>query len=139
MDIPSDYHAGYPRARELAPELAENYVAHTLIGDPEADEMMAELAPLGQAKLGRFIRIGMDGRDERALRETPAALREFFRSCERVPDWVDFEGFAPGVRMFHRNSQLVLGAMVGGTLVEGFSTNISKSFFITGRLRSGAG
>jgi len=25
--------------------------------------------------------------------------------------------------------------MVGGTLVEGFSTNISKSFFITGRLR----
>ena len=135
MKTPSDYHAGYPRARELAPELADNYIAHTFVGDPEADSMMAELAPLGQAKLGRFIQIGMDGRDERALRQTPAALREFFQACENVPDWVDLEGFAPGVRMFHRNSQLVLGAMVGGTLVEGFSTNIAKSFFITGRLR----
>ncbi|MCY4111041.1 MAG: oxygenase MpaB family protein [Chloroflexi bacterium] len=135
MDIPSDYHAGYARARKLAPELADNYIAHTFIGDPEADAMMAELAPLGQAKLGRFIQIGMDGRDERALREAPAALREFFQSCENVPDWVDLEEFTPGVRMFHRNSQLVLGAMVGGTLVEGFSTNIAKSFFITGRLR----
>jgi len=77
----------------------------------------------------------MDGRDERALREAPAILREFFESCAAVPDWVDFSGFDPGVRMFHRNSQLVLGAMVGGTLVEGFSTNIAKSFFITGRLR----
>ena len=37
--------------------------------------------------------------------------------------------------MFHRNSQLVLGAFVGGVLVEGFSTNIGKSFYITGRLR----
>ena len=37
--------------------------------------------------------------------------------------------------MFHRNSKLVLGAFVGGTLIEGFSTNISKSFFITGRVR----
>ena len=135
MEIPSDYHAGYARARKLAPELADNYIAHTVIGDPKADAVVAELADLGQAKLGRFIQIGMDGRDKRALSETPAVLREFFRSCETVPDWVDPEGFTPGVRMFHRNSQLVLGAMVGGTLVEGFSTNISKSFFITGRLR----
>ena len=135
MNTPSDYHAGYPRARELAPELADNYIAHTSVGDPAADAMIAELAPLGQAKLGRFIQIGMDGRDKRALRESPAALREFFESCENLPDWVDLEGYAPGIRMFHRNSQLVLGAMVGGTLVEGFSTNIAKSFFITGRLR----
>ena len=135
MEIPSDYRRGLERARKVAPELADNYIAHTVIGDPEADALMAELAPLGQAKLGRFIRIGMDGQDERAMREAPAVLREFFRSCEAVPDWVDHEGFTPGVRMFHRNSQLVLGAMVGGTLVEGFSTNIAKSFFITGRLR----
>ena len=36
--------------------------------------------------------------------------------------------------MFHKNSGLVLGAFAGGVLVEGFSTNISKSFSTTGRL-----
>ena len=51
------------------------------------------------------------------------------------PDWVNQSDFRPGVRMFHRNSPVVLASMLAGTLVEGFSTNISKSFFITGRLR----
>ena len=37
--------------------------------------------------------------------------------------------------MFLRNLKMVLGGMIAGTLVEGFSTNISQSFFITGRLR----
>ena len=37
--------------------------------------------------------------------------------------------------MFHKNTRLVLAGMVGGVLVEGFTTNIAKSFFITGRLR----
>ena len=52
-----------------------------------------------------------------------------------MPDWVDFDSFLPGIRMFHRNSHLILGAFVGGTLVEGFATNISKAFFVSGRLR----
>ena len=30
---------------------------------------------------------------------------------------------------------MILGAFVGGVLIEGFMTNISKSFFITGRVR----
>ena len=62
-------------------------------------------------------------------------MRDFFHEISTPPDWVDRDAFIPGIRMFHRNSQLVLGGMVGGTLVEGFSTNIAKSFFITGRLR----
>ena len=37
--------------------------------------------------------------------------------------------------MFHRNSQLVLAAFVAGVLIEGFTTNIAKSFLITGRVR----
>ena len=37
--------------------------------------------------------------------------------------------------MFHRNRKMVVGGMLAGVLVEGFSTNISESFFITGRLR----
>ena len=37
--------------------------------------------------------------------------------------------------MFYRNSQIVLAAFVAGVLIEGFTTNIAKSFFITGRVR----
>ena len=39
------------------------------------------------------------------------------------------------VRMFYRNSQVILAAFVAGVLIEGFTTNIAKSFFITGRVR----
>ncbi|MXW41597.1 MAG: DUF2236 domain-containing protein [Acidimicrobiia bacterium] len=52
------------------------------------------------------------------------------------PDWVDVPAFNAGIHMFHRNRQMVVAGMLAGVLVEGFSTNISKSFFITGRLRS---
>ena len=32
--------AGYERARLVEPEIADNYVAHTTIGDPEADPVV---------------------------------------------------------------------------------------------------
>ena len=134
MRIPSAYAEGYELARTLDSERARNYVAHAVIGDPEADELMAELSPLGHEELGRLVQIGMDG-NERALQDVPAVLREFFESCAVPPGWLDLPGHMPGIRMFHRNSRLVLGAMVGGTLVEGFATNIAKSFFITGKTR----
>ncbi len=134
MKVPSDYAAGYPEASALDRELADSYVAHTTIGDPEADALIEDLYSLGQREAGRFIQAVMN-QDDSELSGAPQSLLDFFESCETVPDWVDFEAHIPGIRMFHRNSRLVLGAMVGGTLVEGFSTNISKSFFITGRLR----
>ena len=135
MEIPTDYVPGFEAARAVDPELASNYVAHTLIGDPIADELVEELAPLGHSETTRLLSLFMDGRDEDAKRNAPAALQDFFASCETQPPWLDRSAFIPGIRMFHRNSRLVLGAMVGGTLVEGFATNIAKSFFITGRLR----
>ena len=97
--------------------------------------MIDDLAPLGPSKLSEVIEIGMEAQDASELDNLPSSARAFFESCEAVPDWVDLATFSPGTRMFYRNSKLVLGAMVGGTLVEGFSTNIAKSFFITGRLR----
>ena len=39
---------------------------------------------------------------------------------------------APGIEMFHRNSTTFLLAFVTGVLLEGFTTNIAKSFHITG-------
>ena len=133
--VPSDYTEGYAKARAVNPQLADAYVAHTMIGDPDADALIEELAPLGQAESSRLINAAMTMKDMTALMDAPPILMDFFEKAARPPEWVDLDEFDPGVRMFHRNSQLVLGAFVGGVLVEGFSTNISKSFFITGRLR----
>ena len=67
--------------------------------------------------------------------DAPASLRALFKDAETPPEWLDYAAFAPGVRMFHRNSQVCLAAFVAGVLIEGFTTNIAKSFFITGRVR----
>ncbi len=52
---------------------------------------------------------------------------------------LDYAAFAPSVRMLHRNSPLIVAAFVAafvaGVLIEGFTTNIAKSFHITGRVR----
>ena len=50
MKIPSDYTDGYAKARKIAPEIADNYLAHSLIGDPVGEEMTQDLAELGARK-----------------------------------------------------------------------------------------
>ncbi len=135
MNIPTDYEAGYARAQAVDPELATRYLEHTTIADPLADDLMARLEQLGPERSSEILHIAMDADDEEDLRELPPYVRDFFHEVSIEPDWLDHSSFIPGIRMFHRNSQLALGGMVGGTLVEGFSTNIAKSFFITGRLR----
>ena len=135
MKIPSDYDKGYPKAREIDPELADNYLAHTHIGDPVAEAMTDDLIELGGSESGRIVQRIMDNPGEEALRDAPASVRAFFNDAETPPEWLDYASFAPSVRMFHRNSGVVLAAFVAGVLVEGFTTNIAKSFFITGRVR----
>ena len=134
MRIPTDYAPGYADARLVDAELARNYIAHTRVGDPEADAFIARIHGLPAEQALPLVTAGMD-RDEEALRRAPQFVREFFDPMGTPPDWVDQSDFWPGVRMFHRNSPVVLASMLAGTLVEGFSTNIAKSFFITGRLR----
>ena len=134
MNIPLDYRTGYEKARAAAPEIASKYIEHTLIGDPLAEELADDLSRLSPEEQGRLIEAGMN-RDEEALKGAPASLRRFFEDAETPPDWLDFSTFEPGVRMFHRNSKLVLVGFVAGVLIEGFTTNIAKSFFITGRVR----
>ncbi|MDD9995269.1 MAG: oxygenase MpaB family protein, partial [Dehalococcoidia bacterium] len=133
--IPTDYRAGHEKARQLAPETAANYVAHTLIGDPLADAMMEDLSSVSRREQALLFQAVLQEQDWESLADAPSSARKFFDDAEKVPDWVDFDSFILGIRMFHRNSHLILGAFVGGTLVEGFATNISKSFFISGKLR----
>ena len=97
--------------------------------------MTEDLAEFSPAESGRLIEAAMNQEGEEALRDAPDSLRKFFKDAETPPEWLDYAAFAPGVRMFHRNSQVILGAFVAGVLIEGFTTNIAKSFFITGRVR----
>ena len=135
MNIPTDYELGYEKARAVAPDIAANYIAHTHIGDPLGEEMTEDLAEFGSRESMRLIEAAMNREGDEALRDAPASLRKFFREAESPPEWLEYSAFAPGVRMFHRNSQVVLAAFVAGVLIEGFTTNIAKSFFITGRVR----
>ena len=133
-NIPTDYKPGYEKARAVAPEIASNYVAHTHIGDPLGEAMTADLAHLSTEEQERLIRAAME-EEEEGLRDAPESLRAFFKDAETTPEWLDYAAFAPAVRMFHRNSYLVLAAFVAGVLIEGFTTNIAKSFIITGKVR----
>ena len=135
MKIPQTYIEGFSRGRATNPKAAQNYVAHCMIGDPLADRMVEDLSSLDQKESSKLIRQGMLGRGADLPASAPMSVRDFFNSCSQPPDWVDTHSFLPGCRMFHRNTDLVLAGMVGGVLIEGFSTNIAKSFFLTGRLR----
>ena len=133
--MPSDYVAGYPQARAHDPALAATYIRHTGIGDPLADAAAADCAAFDRAVVARWIEAGMRGADDPELREAPASLRAFFEAAETPPAWLDLAAFGPGVRMFHRNSYIILMAFVTGVLIEGFTTNIAKSFMLTGRVQ----
>ena len=135
MNTPTDYTTGYERARAVAPDIADKYIAHTFIGDPLAEEMAADLAEFSSEESGQLVQAAMNNEGEEALRNAPDSLRKLFGWAATPPEWLDYAAFAPAVRMFHRNSQVILAAFVTGVLIEGFTTNIAKSFFITGRVR----
>ena len=135
MKIPTDYIPGYEKARAIAPDIADKYIVHTHVGDPLGEEMTDDLSKFNPEEASGLIQNAMDNEGEEALRDAHASLRKFFKEAETLPEWLDYSAFAPGVRMFHRNSQVILAAFVAGVLIEGFTTNIAMSFFITGRLR----
>jgi len=131
---PSAYVDGYAEARALDREAADNYIAHTHIGDPVMDAVVEDLASLPQRRVHELISAGME-EDRGGLRNAPQSLRDFFFDAPQPdPDWLDRDAFQPGIRSFQRNSVLVLSAFVAGVLIDGFSTLISKSFVQTGRI-----
>ncbi len=134
MKIPTDNASGYESARAIDREVATNYIAHLSIVDPPADDLMEELNDFDRGAMTEFLRAGFDN-DDAALKNAPVAMQEFFREISVPPEWLSETDFAPGIRMFHRNSKVILASFVAGVLIEGFMTNIAKSFFITGRVR----
>ena len=134
LKVPSDYKAGYAKARLVDRETADNYIVHTQIGDPIMDAVVEALAPLPQEQAHRYIHAGMEG-DRGGMQGAPDLVRDFFFDAPPPdPEWLDYGAFAPGVRAFQRNSVPVLSAFVTGVLIDGFATLISKSFVQTGRI-----
>ena len=95
---------------------------------------MEELHSLPPPALHMYIKAGIEQEPE-VLRAAPQALRDFFDKIDHdVPSWVDFDSFWRGTRAFYANMSNMLIAYAIGSAVEGFSTLVSKSFSITGRV-----
>ena len=136
MSIPTDYdNPGCAQARALNPEMAENYIAHTMAGDPLADAAVESLAALERSESNQLISDCMSIPDGKEPPDAPPEVHALFDDAMSPPDWLDPAALTAGINMFHRNRKAVVAGMLAGVLVEGFSTNISQSFFITGRLR----
>ena len=131
--VPSAYEQGYAKARRRNPKLADTYIRHTTVGDTALDPVMRELSSMPQAQMQKYIRAGIE-RDQAVFSGAPQALKDFFAGVDDPPPWVDFESFAPAGRAFFKNMSNMLIAYAIGSAVEGFSTLVSKSFAITGRV-----
>lgn len=138
ITVPRAYIEGFQEAREQDAVTADNYLRHTMVGDPLLDPVMAELADLAPAELHRWVGAGIEN-DEEEMRKAPQALREFFDQVNTPPSWCDFKDFEPAARIFYTEVNNMLVAFVCGTLIEGFTTLIAKSFNITGRVTRGPG
>ena len=134
LRIPSCYVDGYEAARKVDPVFAEQYIRHTTIGDPVADAVVAELAEAATAaQVHEIIGTTLDNYDDPPA-STPQSLRNLIADVGVMPDWFDRDLARDATRAFLRNSEMVLGALVGGAIIEGFSTLISKSFRIRSRI-----
>ena len=133
VEPPTAYRPGYERARRLNPELAARYIEHTRKGDALADAAVESMTGMRQERIHRLITAGME-EDEEGFAKAPVELRKLIEYSARVPDWFDSRAVFPGCRAFHADSDLYVQALVGASIVRGFATLISKSFFTTGRL-----
>lgn len=130
---PTAYTEHYVSARLHDLVTADNYIEHTYVGDPALDPVMEEISTLPDEDLHRFIGAGIERQTE-VLRTAPQALRDVFEQINEPPSWLDYEAFNPAIQAFYTKATDILLAMVTGVLTEGFSTLMSKSFSITGRM-----
>ena len=65
MKIPSDYQEGYKKALQIDGERATNYVAHTTIGDPLADELVDDLSHLEHNQSAELLKTALSADSSR--------------------------------------------------------------------------
>ena len=133
LKIPEAYKPGHRIARGMDPELADRFVEHLWIGDPLADAVMLDIEGLERDAVARVMR-GIIEQDDDILRDSPQSAQDMANAVAIVPEWYDRALALRGSAAYVRCSGDILAAFVGGAIVEGFATMISKSFGITGRL-----
>ncbi len=69
---PAHYVEGYRMARACDPDLADTYVASTLVGDPLADAAMASLAGFDQQEAYRLIEVARPNGEHKMALQNPA-------------------------------------------------------------------
>ncbi|MXY08438.1 MAG: hypothetical protein F4Y61_07295, partial [Rhodothermaceae bacterium] len=94
--VPTSYQLGYEKARSVDRVLADLYVRHTTIGDPELDPVIKECSEsLPPDVFSRYVRAGILQKED-FLTGAPDSLREFFRSVDNTnPPWLYYESFRP--------------------------------------------
>ena len=133
FDVPSAYRDGWQRARQANALLADRYVEFTRVGDPLADAVIADCQSESAGQQRVWLTRGL-ARGPDAVADAPQSLRDFLAEAATPPAWFDPTQALPGCRGFHGYSELFIAAFVGAVLIEGFSTLISQSFSITGKL-----
>lgn len=113
-------------------ELTALYLSQTVCGDPLADAAVDALASSAHQETWRFVKAAIEGEEQ--IARAPEPLRVLFKQLESPPDWLDHDALLEGCRAFHRHSELLTLGFVFDAAVRGFSTMISKSFLMTGRV-----
>ena len=132
--IPSSYRDGYREAHARDAEMADAYIVHTMIGDPPAARVVEDLArEFEPAQAAALLAAAIQNPGD-LPENVPDSLREFVEEALVLPTWYDPNTAFAATKAFLRNSEMVLAGLVGAAIVEGFSTLISKSFRIRGRI-----
>ena len=135
LDLPEAYRAKSAGAMEQDSSYASLYLRLTRVGDAAADAVIAEDIQEGNGNANGILTRYLNNDDKDVVKQAPPLLREFIGNLDGQPDWLDRKKFEPGIRLFHRESASLLTGVLAASLIENLSTHISKSFFITGRLR----
>ncbi len=77
LKMGSDYRPGYEKVAATDRELAANFCAHTVIGDPQCEAVVEELFDLGDSDAYRLMKAAMD-EDDKGLSDAPQSLLDFF-------------------------------------------------------------
>ena len=74
LKMPTAYPPGYEKARLIDPRVADQYIEHTMIGDPLGERMAEDLEQFSREHSTRWIDAAMKQEGEEALRGAPEGV-----------------------------------------------------------------